>query len=107
MERLWSRAVATVATGGKCGKVENGSDSRKPLPWVAINCRGNAWVKSLVATGRHGLPTTSIVLWRGHFPSSAKRGGVPRAEGPEARVPTLILQPEIVILPVRAARDRR
>jgi hypothetical protein len=32
-----------VATGGKCGKVENGSDSRKPLPWVAINCRRKPW----------------------------------------------------------------
>jgi hypothetical protein len=35
MERLWSRAVATGATGGKCGNVENGSDSRKP---VAVGC---------------------------------------------------------------------
>jgi hypothetical protein len=31
-----------VATGGKCGNVEYGSDSRKPLPWAAINCRRNA-----------------------------------------------------------------
>ena len=29
MERLWSRAVATVATGGKCDGSKNGSNSRR------------------------------------------------------------------------------
>src|SRR5215217_8665040 len=86
MERLWSRAVATGGNRWQMRQRRNGSDSRKPLPWVATVCR-----------------RPPLCCGGGHFPSSAKRGGVPRAEDPEARVPTLIFQPEIVILPVRAA----
>jgi hypothetical protein len=41
MEHLWSRAVAT---GGKWVGPKNGSDKRKPLPWVATSCRSERMV---------------------------------------------------------------
>src|SRR5436190_22956677 len=42
MEHLWSRAVAT---GGKWVGPENGSDKRKPLPWVATSCESERMVR--------------------------------------------------------------
>jgi hypothetical protein len=66
--RGWSvygaERLQPVATGGKCGNVKNGSDSRKPLPWVAINCRSNA----MVGGGRRfesvrGPCSSATVIW--------------------------------------------
>src|SRR6266540_842345 len=42
MERLWSPAVAT---GGKWDGREDGSNKRKPLPWVATSCRDPKMVR--------------------------------------------------------------
>src|SRR6266536_5854761 len=56
--RRWSlygaQRLQPVAIGGKCDAPQNGSDKRKPLPWVATSCLSRSMVSSRGgAGGRH------------------------------------------------------
>lgn len=47
MEPLWSpygaQRLQPVAIGGKCDAPQDGSDKRKPLPWLATSCLSRSW----------------------------------------------------------------
>src|SRR5215207_3346843 len=62
--RGWSvygvERLQPVATAGKYGNVEKGSDSRKPLPLVAINCRRNAMVRNAMKASRGAILRASV-----------------------------------------------
>src|SRR5438046_7895208 len=57
-----------VATGGKWVGPENGSDERKPLPWVATSCRSERMVRrgSTVRVRQRALSDTRTARkWAG------------------------------------------
>ena len=56
MERLWSRAVATSGNRWQMRQPGNGSNARKPLPWVATGCRDPKMVSVHPFTKGRGSP---------------------------------------------------
>ena len=59
--------------GWQMRHVENGSDSRKPLPWFAINCRRNAMVRSQIAE-RLGVCRPTVIARRKRYSQEGLSG---------------------------------
>src|SRR6266516_35687 len=60
-----------VATGGRWDDLESGSDTRKPLPWVATSCPDPKMVSRASAVGWH--PLQEVPSLRGRRSISLKR----------------------------------